>query len=125
MTRGGGANRWGCAREALVRSPGRSCGLGGRLGAGILASWARPAIVKMPALPCDNVPRGCDNAHPNGGEGNRMSVERPEAGGPEQPSPDAAVPPEPEVVAPSSAEPTLPQHTSSRPGPAWGGRWAE
>jgi uncharacterized integral membrane protein len=40
-----------------------------------------------------------------------MSVERPEAGGPEQPSPDAAVPPEPEVVAPSSAEPTLPQHT--------------
>jgi uncharacterized integral membrane protein len=40
-----------------------------------------------------------------------MSAERPEAGGPAQPSPDAAVPPEPEVVAPSSAEPTLPQHT--------------
>jgi uncharacterized integral membrane protein len=40
-----------------------------------------------------------------------MSVERPEAGAPEQPSPDASVPPEPEVVAPSSAEPTLPQHT--------------
>jgi uncharacterized integral membrane protein len=30
-----------------------------------------------------------------------MSVERPEAGGPEKPSPDAAVPPEPEVAAPS------------------------
>ena len=40
-----------------------------------------------------------------------MSVERPEAAGPEQPSPDAAVPPEPEAVAPSSAQPTLPQHT--------------
>jgi hypothetical protein len=40
-----------------------------------------------------------------------MSMERPEAGGPAQPSPDAAVPPEPEGVAPSSAEPTLPQHT--------------
>jgi uncharacterized integral membrane protein len=40
-----------------------------------------------------------------------MSVERPEAGGPEQPSPDAAVPPEPEAVTSSSAEPTLPQHT--------------
>jgi uncharacterized integral membrane protein len=39
-----------------------------------------------------------------------MSAERPEAGGPEQPPPDAAVPPEPEVVA-SSADPTLPQHT--------------
>jgi uncharacterized integral membrane protein len=40
-----------------------------------------------------------------------MSAERPEAGGPAQPSPDASVPPESEVVAPSSAEPTLPQHT--------------
>jgi hypothetical protein len=40
-----------------------------------------------------------------------MSVERPEAGGPAQPSPDASVPPKPEVMAPSSAEPTLPQHT--------------
>ena len=39
-----------------------------------------------------------------------MSVDRPEAGGPEQPSSDASVP-ESEVVAPSSAEPTLPQHT--------------
>ena len=39
-----------------------------------------------------------------------MSAERPEAAGPEQPSPDAAVPPEPEAGA-SSAEPTLPQHT--------------
>jgi len=40
-----------------------------------------------------------------------MSVERPEAGGPEQRSPDASLPPEPEVAAPSSAEPALPQHT--------------
>ena len=40
-----------------------------------------------------------------------MSAERPEAGGPAQPSGDAAVPPEPEVAAPASAEPTLPQHT--------------
>ena len=40
-----------------------------------------------------------------------MSAERPEAGGPGQPSPDPSVPPESEVVAPSSAEPTLPQHT--------------
>jgi hypothetical protein len=41
-----------------------------------------------------------------------MSAERPEAGGPEQPSPDASLPPaDPEVVAPSSAEPALPQHT--------------
>jgi hypothetical protein len=40
-----------------------------------------------------------------------MSAERPEAGVPEQPPPDAAVPPEPGVVAPSSAEPTLPQQT--------------
>jgi uncharacterized integral membrane protein len=40
-----------------------------------------------------------------------MSVERPEAGGPAQPSPDGSLPPEPEVAAPSSAEPTLPQHT--------------
>jgi uncharacterized integral membrane protein len=40
-----------------------------------------------------------------------MSVERSEAGVPEQPSPDASVPPEPEVAAPSSTEPTLPQHT--------------
>jgi uncharacterized integral membrane protein len=40
-----------------------------------------------------------------------MSAERPEAGGPAQPSPDASVPPESEVAAPSSAEPTLPQHT--------------
>jgi len=39
-----------------------------------------------------------------------MSVERPSAGVPEEPSPDAAVPPESEVAA-SSAEPTLPQHT--------------
>jgi uncharacterized integral membrane protein len=39
-----------------------------------------------------------------------MSVERPEAGVPEQPPPDASVPPEPEVAS-SSAEPTLPQHT--------------
>jgi uncharacterized integral membrane protein len=44
-------------------------------------------------------------------EGNRMSVERPEAGVPAQPSPNASVPPESEVAAPSSAEPTLPQHT--------------
>jgi uncharacterized integral membrane protein len=44
--------------------------------------------------------------------GTAMSAERPEAGGPAQPSPDAAVPSaEPGVVAPSSAEPTLPQHT--------------
>jgi lipopolysaccharide assembly protein A len=35
-----------------------------------------------------------------------MSAERPEAGGPAQPSPDASV-----LTAPSSAEPTLPQHT--------------
>jgi uncharacterized integral membrane protein len=40
-----------------------------------------------------------------------MSVERPEAGVPEQPPPDSPVPPEPEVVAPSSAEQSLPQHT--------------
>ena len=41
-----------------------------------------------------------------------MSVERPEAGVPEQPPPDASVPPEPEVAAAAaSAEPTLPQHT--------------
>ncbi|HSO52672.1 MAG TPA: lipopolysaccharide assembly protein LapA domain-containing protein [Actinomycetes bacterium] len=40
-----------------------------------------------------------------------MSAERPEAGGPAPPSPDAAVPPEPEVAASSSAEPALPQHT--------------
>jgi hypothetical protein len=40
-----------------------------------------------------------------------MSVERPEAGMPEQPPPDASEPPEPEVAAASSAEPTLPQHT--------------
>jgi uncharacterized integral membrane protein len=46
-----------------------------------------------------------------GARGTAMSAERPEAGGPAQPSPDAAVPPEPEVVAPSPAEPTLPQHT--------------
>jgi uncharacterized integral membrane protein len=45
-----------------------------------------------------------------GARGTAMSVERPEAGGPAQPSPDASVP-ESEVVAPSSAEPTLPQHT--------------
>jgi uncharacterized integral membrane protein len=46
-----------------------------------------------------------------GARGTAMSVGRPEAGGPEQPSSDASVPPESEVVAPSSAEPTLPQHT--------------
>jgi uncharacterized integral membrane protein len=40
-----------------------------------------------------------------------MSVERPEAGVPEQPSPDGLLPPEPEVVAPADAEPALPQHT--------------
>jgi uncharacterized integral membrane protein len=40
-----------------------------------------------------------------------MSAARPEAGVPEQPSPDGSVPPESEVVAPSSAEPALPQHT--------------
>jgi uncharacterized integral membrane protein len=41
-----------------------------------------------------------------------MSAERPEAGVPEQPLPDASVPPpESEVAASSSAEPTLPQHT--------------
>jgi hypothetical protein len=40
-----------------------------------------------------------------------MSVERPEAGVPAQPSPDASEPPEPEVTAPADAEPTLPQHT--------------
>ena len=40
-----------------------------------------------------------------------MSVDRPEAGEPAQPPPDASVPPEPEVVAPPSTEPTLPQHT--------------
>jgi lipopolysaccharide assembly protein A len=45
-----------------------------------------------------------------GARGTAMSVERPEADGPEQPSSDASVP-ESEVVAPSSAEPTLPQHT--------------
>jgi lipopolysaccharide assembly protein A len=45
-----------------------------------------------------------------GARGTAMSVERPEAGGPEQPSSDASVP-ESEVVAPSPAEPTLPQHT--------------
>jgi uncharacterized integral membrane protein len=45
-----------------------------------------------------------------GARGTAMSVDRPEAGGPEQPSSDASVP-ESEVVAPSSAEPTLPQHT--------------
>jgi lipopolysaccharide assembly protein A len=46
-----------------------------------------------------------------GARGTAMSAERPEAGGPAQPSPDASVPPQPEVTAPSSAEPTLPQHT--------------
>ena len=40
-----------------------------------------------------------------------MSAERPEAGVPEQPSPDGLLPPEPEVVAPADAEPALPQHT--------------
>jgi putative membrane protein len=40
-----------------------------------------------------------------------MSAERPEAGGPGPPSPDATVPPEPEVVVPADAEPILPQHT--------------
>ncbi|HTE67780.1 MAG TPA: lipopolysaccharide assembly protein LapA domain-containing protein [Actinomycetes bacterium] len=40
-----------------------------------------------------------------------MSAERPEAGVPEQPTPDGSVPPEPEVTAPADAEPTLPQHT--------------
>jgi len=40
-----------------------------------------------------------------------MSVERPEAGMPEQPSPDASLPPEPEVAAQADAEQTLPQHT--------------
>jgi uncharacterized integral membrane protein len=45
-----------------------------------------------------------------GARGTAMSAERPETGGPAQPSPNAAVPPEPEVAA-SSAEPTLPQHT--------------
>src|SRR4029450_2887178 len=47
----------------------------------------------------------------NGGEGTAMSAERPEASGPAQPSPDAAVPPEPEVVAPSPGGPPLPQPT--------------
>jgi uncharacterized integral membrane protein len=46
-----------------------------------------------------------------GARGTAMSAERPEAGGPAQPPPDAAVSPESEVVASSSAEPTLPQHT--------------
>jgi uncharacterized integral membrane protein len=46
-----------------------------------------------------------------GARGTAMSAERPEAGGPAQPSPDASVPPESEVAASSSAEPTLPQHT--------------
>jgi uncharacterized integral membrane protein len=45
-----------------------------------------------------------------GARGTAMSAERPEAGGPAPPSPDASSPPEPEVAA-SSAEPTLPQHT--------------
>ena len=33
-----------------------------------------------------------------------MSAERPEAGVPEQPSPDGLLPPEPEVVAPADAD---------------------
>jgi lipopolysaccharide assembly protein A len=40
-----------------------------------------------------------------------MSMERPEAAVPEQPSPDASEPPEPEAKEPAPAEPTLPQHT--------------
>ena len=44
-----------------------------------------------------------------------MSAERPEASGPAQPSPDAAVPPDPEVVAPSPAKPTLPQQHTVEP----------
>ena len=40
-----------------------------------------------------------------------MSVERPEAGVPEQARADGSVPPEPEVKEPAPAEPTLPQHT--------------
>jgi uncharacterized integral membrane protein len=40
-----------------------------------------------------------------------MSAERPAAGEPGRPSPDASVPPEPEVAAPPEAGPALPQHT--------------
>jgi uncharacterized integral membrane protein len=40
-----------------------------------------------------------------------MSVERPEAGVPEQARADGSVPPEPEAKEPAPAEPTLPQHT--------------
>jgi uncharacterized integral membrane protein len=68
--------------------------------------------VELPAAPCDNVPRGSTTIVETGVWGTAMSAERPEASGPAQPSPDAAVPSaEPGVVAPSSAEPTLPQHT--------------
>jgi uncharacterized integral membrane protein len=48
---------------------------------------------------------------PNGAGGTTMSAERPEAGGPEQPSVDGSLPPEPEVTAPVDAEPTLAEHT--------------
>jgi uncharacterized integral membrane protein len=56
-----------------------------------------------------------------GARGTAMSAERPEAGVPARPSPDASVAPEPEVVAPSSAEPTLSQHTvePTRTGMVW------
>ena len=38
-----------------------------------------PIIVELPARPCDNSPRGCENVRRNGGEGNRH--ERGEARG--------------------------------------------